>query len=566
MKRVSDAPESGGSGKRARENGVVLSPLNAELFSEASRERQSQAFSSAKPYTHGTLSPLCADGFLREVRDELVTHLTATFKETDLFKVLQTGDLAGIDEGSELGKKMPSLMALRAALYSREFRSFVSEVTGCGDLTDTVDCSSNIYSAGGHLLCHDDVIGTRCVSYIVYLTDPDEAWEATDGGGLELYPLGGNNTGGGGDPEAAPSCTLLPHWNTMAFFTVQPGRSFHSVQEVFADDKPRLSISGWYHKEHPPEGADTLASLSQLQSGHASSLHYAPCEIVADDALSGEDHKVLSEWVSAEYLKNDAIADINARFCEDSSVQLRNFLRPEIAGPILDAAREADAADALGASGSRPPSYAAGLASGSWKAVGPPHKQRYLRAETDAAASTSAAEGPRPVGSLLTTVRNNLFRSAAFAKYVSLLAGGHLPKACRAEVRRFRPGLDYTVAHLGVVTRDPCLDATLCFVDDADPEREAAWSMGECGGFECYIEADEESDQPAEIYREEAAKDNQLELLSVSALSNTLSLVHRNEGIMRFVKYVSAAAPSSRFDIAGEFLLEEEEDAEEEAE
>ncbi len=30
----------------------------------------------------------------------------------------------------------------------------------------------------------------------------------------------------------------------MAMFTVQPGRSFHAVQEVLAEDKPRLSISG----------------------------------------------------------------------------------------------------------------------------------------------------------------------------------------------------------------------------------------------------------------------------------------------------------------------------------
>ena len=27
-----------------------------------------------------------------------------------------------------------------------------------------------MYPRSGHLLCHDDVIGTRCISYIVYLT------------------------------------------------------------------------------------------------------------------------------------------------------------------------------------------------------------------------------------------------------------------------------------------------------------------------------------------------------------------------------------------------------------
>ena len=42
---------------------------------------------------------------------------------------------------------------------------------------------------GCHLLCHDDVIGTRRVSYIIYLTDPDEDWLKEDGGALELYPL-----------------------------------------------------------------------------------------------------------------------------------------------------------------------------------------------------------------------------------------------------------------------------------------------------------------------------------------------------------------------------------------
>jgi Rps23 Pro-64 3,4-dihydroxylase Tpa1-like proline 4-hydroxylase len=38
-------------------------------------------------------------------------------------------------------------------------------------------------------LNHDDVISTRAVSFIIYLTDPDEPWTAEDGGALELYPL-----------------------------------------------------------------------------------------------------------------------------------------------------------------------------------------------------------------------------------------------------------------------------------------------------------------------------------------------------------------------------------------
>ena len=40
------------------------------------------------------------------------------------------------------------------------------------------------------------------------------------------------------------------------------------------------------------------------------------------------------------------------------------------------------------------------------------------------------------------------------------------PTGYRDELRRFRPGLDYTVAHHGAMTVTARLDATLCFVDD----------------------------------------------------------------------------------------------------
>ena len=50
------------------------------------------------------------------------------------------------------------------------------------DFADFVYFLSTAVQQGGHLLCHDDVIGTRRVSYIVYLTDPDEPWRADDGG------------------------------------------------------------------------------------------------------------------------------------------------------------------------------------------------------------------------------------------------------------------------------------------------------------------------------------------------------------------------------------------------
>ena len=235
-----------------------LSILNPAIFDPDAIAASAAAYAAAEPYTHGVVTPLCDDARLRAVQQEMKENLTATFKETDLFKVLQTGDLVTIDQADpSVGEKIPELLKLRAAIYSPEFRDMVQRMTGCAPLTDRIDCSANVYPRSGHLLCHDDVIGTRCISYIIYLTDPDDGWSAEDGGALELYPVESPGT-----PAVDPTKELLPAWNSMAFFTVQPGRSFHSVQEVFAADKPRLSISGWYHAAAPPREARTPPSRS----------------------------------------------------------------------------------------------------------------------------------------------------------------------------------------------------------------------------------------------------------------------------------------------------------------
>ena len=71
-----------------------------------------------------------------------------------------------------------------------------------------------------------------------------------------------------GNPAVNPTLNILPKWNQIVFFVVQPGISFHAVQEVFSRDKPRMSISGWFHAEMPPE-YNELATLNQLTAqGH----------------------------------------------------------------------------------------------------------------------------------------------------------------------------------------------------------------------------------------------------------------------------------------------------------
>ena len=134
-----------------------LSILNPAIFDPDAIAASAAAYAAAEPYTHGVVTPLCDDARLRAVQQEMKENLTATFKETDLFKVLQTGDLVTIDQADpSVGEKIPELLKLRAAIYSPEFRDMVQRMTGCAPLTDRIDCSANVYPRSGHLLCHDD--------------------------------------------------------------------------------------------------------------------------------------------------------------------------------------------------------------------------------------------------------------------------------------------------------------------------------------------------------------------------------------------------------------------------
>ena len=131
--------------------------------------------------------------------------------------------------------------------------------------------SVNTYTKGCHLLNHDDVIGSRRVSYILYMPLPHyQGWQPEWGGALELYPT---RTGPDGlpEPECVPSKCIPPSWDQFIFFEVQPGKSFHSVEEVVVgeaeDGRQRLSISGWFHAAQPgEEGYDANEKWGEYKS------------------------------------------------------------------------------------------------------------------------------------------------------------------------------------------------------------------------------------------------------------------------------------------------------------
>jgi Rps23 Pro-64 3,4-dihydroxylase Tpa1-like proline 4-hydroxylase len=521
-----------------------------------------ETYDRNSPYPYCLIRDICEDGVLRSVRQEIIENFEATYKETDLFKMLQTVDLANLDGlDQEKKSKIPNLLALRDAIYSPEFREFVSEVTGCGQLSTATDCACNIHPVGGHLLCHDDVIGDRRVSYIIYLTDPDDPWVEDDGGALELYPE---------DPESPqvphtiPSARALPLWNSMAMFKVEAGKSFHSIQEVFTAEKPRMSLQGWFHGPKPEESGSQgrpLPTLAMLQAAAIESDSESfegfkdidgKSNLVSGDEkpfdLSDEDRRFLAGWINPLYLDGRGTDKLQKAFEEDGSIHLLNFLREDKADEIKKLMIDVDSDDKVGEG--RRPEYSVGVREG-WRLCGPAHMQRYLRYGLPRHEGAKHAE----LGRILYDVYDKLISSVPFANLIRTFTTLSMI-GCRGEIRRFRPGLDYTVAHYGALTKDPRLDVVLTFVDN-ESMSSSAWEDGECGGFEAYLLADEEEDGPAEVYRQ--VQDDDSGVLNVSASFNSISIVLRDEGLMRFIKYVSSTAPGSRFDVSAIMLPQDDE-------
>ncbi|GJJ07217.1 hypothetical protein Clacol_001417 [Clathrus columnatus] len=589
------SPSPPASNKRAKTAISLIDDTESRfapgLLTDSNIQRLNQEYLCSEPYKYCVIDKLFNDTLLSQVKDECIQQLGFTEKSTDIYRVHQTGDLASL---SYLPKEqldlLQGLLVLRDALYSSQFREFLQRVTGCGALSGIKqDMSVNSYKSGCHLLNHDDVIGTRRVSYILYMPLPvGEKWDESWGGTLELYPAKN------GEPETIPTKRIPPAWNQFIFFEVQPGKSFHSVEEVVVgggnDPRERLSISGWFHQAqegeegHEFELADReKSSLEQLTSGLERTFIPYP-----DDSpppippiLSEEDKEFLSQFMNPLYFSAKNLSMMAESFAAESSLQAQKFLREDLAAELEVGLRQLDTQEQLGHSRERMiPLHSNGAAPDSdWIIKGPPHKHRYC-------VFRNQDGQPEGATKILKQLQDVLFPSPAFRTWLALVSS-LLPLQYSVEARRFRPGLDYTLAtsENGEIR----LDAVLCLTPDIEVEgkgkgkAEANWESGEWGGWQCYMAADEDDDDPA-VYgsgkrkKEKAAngetndededsddEDGSGTLLTVQPGFNRLQLVLRDAGVLHFVKYVSAKAHGSRWDVCcewevGQVELEEDED------
>jgi Rps23 Pro-64 3,4-dihydroxylase Tpa1-like proline 4-hydroxylase len=448
-------------------------------------------YKDAKPFPYKQIHSVFQPNFLLKCKEEIKSQTKVNFKESDLFRVYQSIDFANLDpeRASTMNldtSKLQTVQQLRDVLYSQEWRSFVEGCAGLppGTLIDKIDCACNCHSPGCHLLCHDDVIGTRKISYIIYLTE--ENWDGpTEGGALELY---GPQTDDNSAP--IPLAKAWPIFNSMAFFEVLPGRSFHAVQEV-TGDRPRLSLQGWYHAKDPlPEEEMEKATLQQLKAitnynDDETKLPPTTGANDSDDTFADADKNYLKDYIQPVYLTEESMNEIQKKFEDNSTIQFRNFLLqkwvPVIpSNPPREDTKEEESTD---------DHYRNGTSS-EWIIRGPAHKQRYLTYTKN----ENNQDNTEPIGELLYTVRKKIFESEAFLRYLKRVTSLDKPTAFQTgdTIRRFRPGLDYTVAHYGLLKETSVLDATMCFVRDTTEYDQAMWEGGDMGGFECYIEADEE--------------------------------------------------------------------------
>ena len=604
-------------------------------------------------YKHAVISDLINDDLLRNVRKEIIANVHFTPKETDIYKIHQSGDLANLSglDPSAL-KLLPSLLTLRDSLYSPAFRAWVSKVADSGPLSGTkTDMAVNVYAPGCHLLCHDDVIGSRRVSYILYLTDPDKPWQANWGGALRLYPTDVKTDKDGKTfkvPRPEWSKVIPPAWNQLSFFAVQPGESFHDVEEVYkralgeaAEEvdggRIRMAISGWFHI--PQKGEDgyvegleeSLAEKSSLQQLQGKNDDFdLPKEQWIDykdqeeekeataeeedeaDELTEQDINFLLQFMTPQYLTPDTVEELSDLFAEESSLQLANFLSKKFM-PRLRTEIEALDKDTTIPS--------------DWKTAAPPHKHRYLFRQPE---SSSASKED---GSAYNLLLNTYLPSLEFRKWLALATGLTLTQSSIL-ARRFRKGLDYTLA-TGYEKEDAqleyCLNVTPSKGWGTDEPTEAeleakaaaeaeakrgkknkknkkiksntveeakpAEEEDTVGGYEIYMAGDDDeaddgatdagSDHGVEIppnaasttgagnrrqsrkktadpaiYRASADDEDDGILFSNPAAWNTLSVVLRDQGVLKFVKFVSNAAQGDRWDFAGAVGVEDDDEDE----
>jgi prolyl 3-hydroxylase /prolyl 3,4-dihydroxylase len=149
--------------------------------------------------------------------------------------------------------------------------------------------------------------------------------------------------------------------------------------------------------------------------------------------------------LNPSYLKTDNLQTISDSFVETSQITLQDFLNEPLASKLRTGCREQDENDGYCQQEiNHIPSHASGHGE-SWKVIGPPHKFRYCVLNERAEGSPSQDGADASYIATLRSLQEKLFPSDAFRAWLAFISR-LCPRRYSVAARRFRPGLDYTLA------------------------------------------------------------------------------------------------------------------------
>ena len=572
----------------------ILNNLNKDILTSEFVDKKVKEIQESTPYEWGFLDKPFNPVLLNNIRKEIESNISFTEKETDIYRVNQSGDLANLNKLSneQIVERLPNLYVLQNIIYSKYWRDYISKLLNCGPLSASkTDLSINTYDKGCHLLIHDDVISSRRVSFILYLPDESLDWKVSFGGNLKLYDSFTKNI-----PMSDASKRFIPQFNSMAFFNVQPGYSFHEVEEVKVD-KHRISIQGWYHI--PQEGEEGYikgeeeewikqnnSTLKQLKSGSnennlknfefPNSNNYQNIDNFTS-VLDEDDKKLLAQYINPKY-SIENLAALSESFQASNKLILKNFLHERYAQVLKKDIRQYEInVDA-------PKDYKS--IQHPWKCAWPTNKWRFLYIDgkkffkitkdksidelisEEKALKVNWKELSEDYQNEINTMmeeegcqsdafitdddmdlasENNIIKllelmtfiqSSTFKKYLTLLSNIDSIKKESIMIRRFRPGYDYTLATTGNNSLDFNLGLT--------PTQN--WD------YNLYMKNEEaEGEDDDAVYKKNEEDDGVL--LNEVPEFNKLVIIKRSKMDLEFVKYLSSSCNGSRWDIQGSYLL-----------
>ncbi|CAG8446855.1 11180_t:CDS:2 [Acaulospora colombiana] len=218
----------------------------------------------------------------------------------------------------------------------------------------------------------------------------------------------------------------------------------------------------------------------------------------------------ISDFVNPSYLTEQGKKSILKTLRQEASIELHQFLKEEVYEKLMDSLDHVE-----------------------WKEnpVGPPFIRKYHLMDNERC--TTSPPFYKFIHDFLTSTAFTAFLSEITRYDVTSLS---------SEIRQFLPG-DYTVLHDQALDREG-LDIVLYCIEEKNKETGEAeeWNVGWQGGTH-YVTREEE-------------------LLTLWPKRNTLSIVVRDEGTMRFVKYTNNSAKYPRREMAFIYVDDEEGDEE----